>query len=73
MARHAVPRRDRDAAGLFTSVSDAHATGPNAMILLAPIGDILLAAGTVTFGVGLLRRRAGDQSRIAVRRERWRR
>jgi hypothetical protein len=66
VARHAIP-----AAAIvmplafFTSITDTHATEPNAMILLAPIGGILLAAGTVTLGVGLLRRHGAGQDRTA--------
>ena len=57
VARHSIPA----AAVLvplafFTAVTDADATEPNAMILLAPAGGALLAAGTLILGIGLLRR-----------------
>jgi hypothetical protein len=58
VARHAIPAAALlMPLGFFTSVTDADATHPNAMILLAPIGGLLLATGTLTLGVGLLRRR----------------
>ena len=55
--RHAVP-----AAAIllpvafFLSVLSPTATEPNAMIYLAFVGAVVLAAGLVTLGVGLLRR-----------------
>jgi hypothetical protein len=55
--RHAVPT----AAILlpmafFLSVLSPTATQPNALIYLAFIGAVVLAAGLITLGVGLLRR-----------------
>ena len=55
--RHAVPA----AAVLlpiafFLSVLDPDATEPNGLIYLAFVGAIVLAAGLVTLGVGLIRR-----------------
>ena len=55
-ARHSVP----SAAVLlpmafFLSVSDARATEPNALISLAYVGALLLTAGLLTLGVGLVR------------------
>ncbi len=55
--RHAVP-----AAAIllpiafFLSVLDPDATEPNGLIYLAFVGEIVLAAGLVTLGVGLIRR-----------------
>lgn len=56
-ARHSIPA----AAVLlpvafFLSVTDARATEPNVLINLAYVGAVLLVAGLLTLGVGLLRR-----------------
>jgi uncharacterized membrane protein len=40
----------------FLSILSPDATEPNALINLAYVGAIFLAAGTITLGVGLLRR-----------------
>jgi hypothetical protein len=40
----------------FISVLSPHATTPSAVILLAYVGAVLLAAGAVVLGVGLVRR-----------------
>jgi hypothetical protein len=51
----------------FTAVTDADATEPNAMILLAPVGGSLLATGTFILGIGLLRRGvSGSSSKSAA-------
>lgn len=55
-ARHSVPA----AAVLlpvafFLSVTDSDATEPNALINLAYVGSLLLTAGLVTLGIGVLR------------------
>jgi hypothetical protein len=42
-------------AAFFFSVLSPDATEPNAMIYLAYVGAVVLAAGLVTLGVGLLR------------------
>ena len=39
----------------FLSVLSPQATEPNALIYLAYIGGVLLAAGVLTLGIGLLR------------------
>lgn len=68
VARHSMP----SAAVLmpvafFTAVTDADATEPNAMILLAPVGGSLLATGTFILGIGLLRRGvSGSSSKSAA-------
>ena len=55
-ARHSIP-----AAAIllplafFLSVTSAEATKPNALINLAYVGGVLLAAGLITLGAGLLR------------------
>lgn len=43
----------------FFSVLRADATQPNSLIRLAYVGAIVLAAGTITLGVGLVRKQAG--------------
>ena len=43
-------------AGFFLSVLSPQATEPNDLIYLAYVGAVVLAAGLVTLGVGLLRR-----------------
>jgi hypothetical protein len=40
----------------FLSVLSPHATEPNALIYLAYVGAVVLAAGLITLGVGLIRR-----------------
>src|SRR5262249_26865970 len=40
----------------FLSVPSANATEPNALIYLAYVGAIVLAAGLITLGVGLIRK-----------------
>ena len=55
-ARHSIPAAAiLLPAAFFLSVTDARATAPNALISLAYVGAILLAAGLVTLGIGLLR------------------
>jgi hypothetical protein len=60
--RHAIP-----AAAIllpvafFLSVLSPTATEPNALIYLAFVGAIVLAAGLITLGVGLLRKRGSIQ------------
>ena len=66
-ARHSVPT----AAVLlpvafFLSVSDADATEPNALISLAYVGAVLLTAGLLTLGVGLIRHPDVTSRRPAV-------
>lgn len=46
-------------AAFFLSVLSPDATEPNALINLAYVGAVLLMAGTLTLGVGLLRRPPG--------------
>lgn len=56
IARHAIPASAvLVPAAFFLSVTSAHATEPNALIFLAYIGAVLLTAGLITLGVGLLR------------------
>lgn len=43
---------------MFLSVLSPEAREPSAVIWLAPLGGIVLAAGVVTLGVGLLRKAA---------------
>jgi hypothetical protein len=50
----------------FTSVLSPQATQPNALIYLAYVGAVLLTAGLLTLGVGLLRR-PSDNPRDAAR------
>ena len=45
-------------AGFFVSMFAPTAAAPNAMVGLVHVGAALLAAGVLTLGVGLLRRRA---------------
>ena len=55
-ARHAIPvAAVLLPAAFFLSVTSADATEPNALISLAYVGAILLVAGLVTLGVGLIR------------------
>lgn len=55
-ARHAIPSAAvLLPAAFFLSVTSADATEPNAMISLAYVGAVLLVAGLVTLGVGLIR------------------
>jgi uncharacterized membrane protein len=42
-------------AGFFLSVGSPEATEPNALIALVPVGGVLLLAGVLTAGIGLLR------------------
>ena len=42
-------------AGFFLSVASPDATEPNALIALVPAGGVLLLAGVLTAGIGLLR------------------
>lgn len=59
-ARHSVPTAAiLLPVAFFLSVTDAHATEPNALINLAYGGAVLLSAGLVTLGIGLLRNQAG--------------
>jgi len=48
-------------AAFFLSLPKATSTQPNALIYLAYVGAVILAAGVVTLGVGLIRaaRRSG--------------
>jgi hypothetical protein len=39
----------------FLSVASPEATEPNALIFLAPVGGLLLVAGVLTLGIGLVR------------------
>jgi hypothetical protein len=61
--RHAIP-----AAAIllpvafFLSVLSPEATEPNALISLAYVGAVVLAAGLVTLGVGLIRRQEGSDT-----------
>ena len=43
--------------GFFLSVLSPTATEPNALIALVPLGGVLLVAGVLTTGIGLLRAR----------------
>ena len=55
-ARHSVPAAAvLLPSAFFLSVSDAGATEPNALISLAYVGAVLLTAGLLTLGVGLVR------------------
>jgi hypothetical protein len=55
-ARHAVPAAALLLpAAFFGSVLSPEATAPNAIIYLGYVGGVLLAAGLLTLGVGLLR------------------
>ena len=45
----------------FFSVLSADATQPNSLIRIAYVGAVILAAGTVTLGVGLVRTQAGHR------------
>lgn len=70
-ARHAIP-----AAAIllpvafFLSVTDADATEPNALISLAYVGAVLLTAGLLTLGFGLLRHPGTADSRGRARSSR---
>lgn len=46
-------------AAFFLSVLAPDATAPNGLIYLAHVGAVVLAAGVLTLGVGLLRRPSG--------------
>ena len=43
--------------GFFLSVLSPTATEPNALIALVPLGGLMLVAGVLTTGIGLLRAR----------------
>jgi high-affinity Fe2+/Pb2+ permease len=45
-------------AALFLSVLLPDATAPNALIYLAYVGAVVLAAGVLVLGIGLVRRSA---------------
>jgi hypothetical protein len=48
-------------AALFLSMLSPSATGPDGFIYLAFVGALVLAAGLVTLGVGLLRKTKNDE------------
>ena len=50
----------------FLSVLSPEATEPNAIINLAYVGAVVLAAGTIGLGVGLLRQPTGNPERPAT-------
>ena len=54
-------------AGFFLSVASPADTEPNALIALVPAGGVLLLAGVLTAGIGLLRA-GGDEAPAATRR-----
>ena len=53
-ARHSIPAAVLLPAAFFLSVLSPEATEPNAMIYLAFVGAVLLAAGVLVLGVGLI-------------------
>ena len=58
LVRHAIPAAAiLLPAAFFLSVLSPEATEPNALIYLAYVGAVVLAAGLVTLGVGLIRER----------------
>ena len=60
-ARHAFPiAAILLPAAFFLSVLSPTATEPNALINLAYVGAVVLVGGMITLGVGLVRRKAGD-------------
>ena len=58
LVRHAIPAAAiLLPAAFFLSILDPEATEPNGLIYLAYAGAVVLAAGLVVLGVGLIRRR----------------
>jgi hypothetical protein len=56
-ARHSIPASAvLLPAAFFLSVLSPEATEPNAMIYLAFVGAVLLAAGVLVLGIGLIRK-----------------
>jgi hypothetical protein len=61
-ARHSIPASAVLLPVAFLSVTSADATEPNGLINLAYVGAVLLTAGLVTLGVGLIRQPAPRRS-----------